>query len=115
MAHPEGPDADAYEAYSFEIVRQDGHARGVAHTAPAFASLTGQRRVMSDAELASVSAPTLIVWGGRDRFFPVSHARRAFENIPGAMLHVLPGAGHVTPWDASEQVTEMLTGFFSDG
>lgn len=115
VERPGGPDAEAYEEYSFAIMRQDGHNRAIAQTVPAFASLAGQRRLISDAELATVSAPTLIVWGARDRLFPVSHARRAFENIPGAMLQILPDTGHVTLWDAPEQVTELLTGFFSDG
>ena len=112
VAHPDGPDAEAYKRYAYEVVRNDGHARGLRLSAPALADLGGQRRVITAGELASVRAPTLIIWGEKDRFFPVSHARRAWSGIPGSTLHILPGAGHVTPWDEPERVSELLAGFF---
>ena len=95
-------------------MRNRGHARGLRLSAPALASLGGQRRVITDQELASVRTPTLIIWGEKDRFFPVSHARRAWSGIPGSTLHILPAAGHVTPWDESDRVSELLKGFFGE-
>jgi pimeloyl-ACP methyl ester carboxylesterase len=112
VAHPDGPDSDAFQAYSFEVMRREGHGRGLAQAAPHFTSLGGQRRVLSDAELAAIRTPTLGIWGELDRFFPVSHGRRAWSGIPGSTLHILPGAGHVTPWDEPDRVSELLSGFF---
>jgi pimeloyl-ACP methyl ester carboxylesterase len=38
--------------------------------------------------------PTLIVWGERDRFIPLSHAYQALRAAPRSRLEVLPGVGH---------------------
>jgi pimeloyl-ACP methyl ester carboxylesterase len=44
--------------------------------------------------LGRVAAPTLIVWGGRDRVVPVANAYALRDGIPGARLFVIPHAGH---------------------
>jgi pimeloyl-ACP methyl ester carboxylesterase len=107
------PGAREYKRYAFAIHHREGHAGHIRRSMKTFADVGGQTRVFADDELASVRVPTMIIWGEEDRFFPVSHARRAHEMIPGATLHILPGAGHVTPWDASEEVSGLLEGFFA--
>ncbi len=114
-ASPEGPDAEAYLHYCFSVTRVKGHSRAVTRTLPAYTGLDGQRSVLTDDELSSVQAQTLIIWGARDRFFPVAHARRAHRLIPGSILHILPEAGHVATWDAPETVNGLLKGFFKEG
>jgi pimeloyl-ACP methyl ester carboxylesterase len=47
--------------------------------------------------LARVRAPTLVLHGGRDVMAPVAGARLLADGIPGAELHVVPGAGHAVP------------------
>jgi pimeloyl-ACP methyl ester carboxylesterase len=42
-----------------------------------------------------VTAPTLVVWGDRDRLVDVALAPRTAAAIPDARLLVLPGVGHV--------------------
>lgn len=44
--------------------------------------------------LAQVSAPTLIIWGGRDRMVPVANAYALRAGIRRSRLVVLPHAGH---------------------
>jgi pimeloyl-ACP methyl ester carboxylesterase len=41
-----------------------------------------------------VAAPTLIIWGGRDKVVPVANAYALREGIPHARLLVIPHAGH---------------------
>jgi pimeloyl-ACP methyl ester carboxylesterase len=49
-----------------------------------------------DAErITAVSAPTLILWGGRDRLIPPEHARRFERDIKGSRLVVFEDLGHV--------------------
>ena len=48
----------------------------------------------SAAELATITAPTLLVFGDTD-FFALEHAVAMRELIPGAQLAVLPGTKHV--------------------
>lgn len=53
--------------------------------------------------LGSVAAPTLVVHGEDDPFFPLGNGRALAAEIPGAELLVLPGVGNELPrraWDA---------------
>lgn len=47
-----------------------------------------------DKPLAAISAPTLVMHGTADPMFPVEHGRALAEEIPGARLLALEGAGH---------------------
>jgi pimeloyl-ACP methyl ester carboxylesterase len=64
------------------------------------------------AELTAVTAPTLLVWGARDRVVPVAEASTWLERLPDARLIVLPGAGHVpmveSPVDLADAVGSFL-------
>jgi pimeloyl-ACP methyl ester carboxylesterase len=42
-----------------------------------------------------VRAPTLLMWGGRDRWIPPAAAEQFRSRVPGAALRVYPDAGHV--------------------
>lgn len=46
------------------------------------------------ATLGTISAPTLIVHGDRDRLYPVELAVELFRGIPRSALWVIPGGGH---------------------
>jgi pimeloyl-ACP methyl ester carboxylesterase len=45
-------------------------------------------------ELGRIAAPTLLVAGGRDRFYAPELFRETAERIPGARLLLYPGKGH---------------------
>jgi pimeloyl-ACP methyl ester carboxylesterase len=76
-----------------------------------FASLTGQREVLGDAELNALAVPVLVLWGERDRFLPVQHAERAARCIRGARLVRVPDAGHSPNWEAPEAVIGAIREF----
>jgi pimeloyl-ACP methyl ester carboxylesterase len=44
--------------------------------------------------LASISAPTLVIHGTADPMFPLEHGQALADEIPGARLLALQGAGH---------------------
>jgi pimeloyl-ACP methyl ester carboxylesterase len=44
--------------------------------------------------LPAITAPTLVVHGADDRFNPAANAPLLAERIPGARLHLIPGARH---------------------
>jgi pimeloyl-ACP methyl ester carboxylesterase len=44
--------------------------------------------------LSSIAAPTLVIHGTADPMFPVKHGEALAEEIPGARLLALEGAGH---------------------
>jgi pimeloyl-ACP methyl ester carboxylesterase len=53
--------------------------------------------------LTDVKAPTLVIHGTEDPFFPPGHAHALAQEIPGAELLLLDGVGHQVPppstWD----------------
>jgi pimeloyl-ACP methyl ester carboxylesterase len=57
--------------------------------------------------------PTLIVWGARDPFIPVSHAIAAHEAIPGSRLEIFEGVGHYPHCEAPERFVEVLGDFIA--
>jgi pimeloyl-ACP methyl ester carboxylesterase len=60
-------------------------------------------------DLASVTAPTLILAGDRDEFCPVEQAVAAYRQLPDGELAILPGHGHYIPPAAIEATIEFLT------
>jgi pimeloyl-ACP methyl ester carboxylesterase len=63
--------------------------------------------------LAEVRAPTLILWGERDRLIPPSDAQLFARALPGAELHVLPGLGHVPHEEDPETTTALVRSFLA--
>jgi pimeloyl-ACP methyl ester carboxylesterase len=51
------------------------------------------------AELARITAPTLVVHGDRDAFFPVEIAIGMYRHIPKAQLWIVPNGDHVPIYD----------------
>jgi pimeloyl-ACP methyl ester carboxylesterase len=48
----------------------------------------------SSKPLSAIAAPTLVIHGTADPMFPVEHGRALADEIPGARLLTLDGAGH---------------------
>jgi pimeloyl-ACP methyl ester carboxylesterase len=80
----------------------------LARTLRLFVGPHGQREVFTRAELAAITQPVSVVWGGRDRLLPVAHAQRAGRSIPGATVRVLAGAGHSPNWEAPAEVVAAI-------
>jgi pimeloyl-ACP methyl ester carboxylesterase len=57
--------------------------------------------------------PTLIVWGARDPFIPVTHATIAHEAIPGSRLEIFEEVGHYPHCEAPERFVEVLLDFIA--
>jgi len=64
-----------------------------------------QGRLLRDA-LASTRVPALVIWGGKDRIIPASHA----AGLPPAVkVEVIPEAGHMVQMEAAGAVNRLLT------
>jgi pimeloyl-ACP methyl ester carboxylesterase len=61
-------------------------------------------------ELASVRAPTLLVWGEHDRLTPTAVAEEWHRALPGSQLVLLP-CGHVPMWEAPDRLSACLLTF----
>jgi pimeloyl-ACP methyl ester carboxylesterase len=64
---------------------------------------------------ARVTAPTLVVWGDRDRLVSPRLAARTAAAIPGARLLMLPGVGHVAQIEAAETVARAVAAHWDGG
>jgi pimeloyl-ACP methyl ester carboxylesterase len=88
-------DLDAYLALlRYTDTQRNELAMGRALMSP----IRGMRDfLLPDALLASIVAPTLLIWGERDPFGGPDTARSLAARLPNATLELLPGAGHA-PW-----------------
>ena len=63
--------------------------------------------------LQSIKAPTLLIWGEKDAFIPVSNAQDYLKAMPQAKLVTLPGVGHVLHEEAPQASVQAVLGFLS--
>ena len=105
-----------------EAVDEMARRGALAHSQDAFrASLRGLVRsylARGDrspwATAARVQAPTLLVWGDRDRLVDVAIAPRAARTYPDVRLLVLPGVGHVAQMERPETVARAFLGMLEE-
>ncbi len=85
------------------------HIRGHLH---ALGSLMVDRRLDAPLDVASITQPTLIIWGTADRWMPFVHGERLRELIPGAGFVLVEKAGHLVleeqPQECSRAIIDFL-------
>ena len=68
----------------------------------------------TDAELASLKLPVLILWGEKDQLIPLSSSEWLHKRIPDSKLIVYPGIGHLpmeeTPDRSAADVAAFVAG-----
>jgi pimeloyl-ACP methyl ester carboxylesterase len=60
------------------------------------------------AEVEHITAPTLVLHGGRDRVVPSAHAEWLADRCPAAELRLSPDEGHISILGSSESALEWL-------
>ena len=87
-------------------------ARGAfVHTLRSVMDLQGQRvSAMNRIHLAAYM-PTLILWGARDPFIPVSHAVEASRRIPNSRLEIFERSGHFPQVEEPQRFARVLSDF----
>lgn len=63
------------------------------------------------AELGRIGAPTLLLWGTRDGFFPRSEQDALLAAIAGSRLLAYEGMGHSPHWEDPERVARDVAAF----
>jgi len=81
--------------------------------APSFAAFLATADFSRD--LASLSAPTLIVWGERDAYALQTDQQTLLAAIPGARLITYEGHGHAMHWEDPVRFAEDVSRFVFDG
>ena len=74
------------------------------------AAMTNGRDLL-DFRLQDMQRPTLVVWGSQDELIPLSSGKKIHELIPGSVLNVVEGCGHLAPLECSRPVVEGTVDF----
>ncbi len=96
FANPKLADDKAVDLY-WELLRYPGNREA---TIERFATPS---EPATDAKLARISAPTLILWGDEDHLIPVSSGRWLAKRVSGAELIIYPKTGHVPMEERADQ------------
>ena len=64
--------------------------------------------------LGRIAAPTLVVWGTRDRLLPADFGRRLADTIPGARFRVIEDAGHSPMWERPAEFDRIVEAFLDE-
>jgi pimeloyl-ACP methyl ester carboxylesterase len=91
----------------YELTLREGNRAALASR---FADARSSPRI---AQLPQIAAPTLILWGGRDRLIPPAYGEQFHRDIPGSRLVVFPGLGHV-PHEEDPEATVAAVRRFLD-
>lgn len=69
---------------------------------------------LTEAEIAGVGAPTLILWGEEDRIIPVEAGRWLAQTLPNNRLITYPGIGHLPQEEAPDATLADLGPWLAD-
>lgn len=86
--HPERVTPELVDRY-FELALREGNRHALVQR------LQQMQRGADAARVATLTLPTLILWGGRDRLVPLAAARAFHAQIAGSRLVVFDDLGHV--------------------
>src|SRR6266540_2442802 len=109
---------DAHPAYTPEEIdryieawSQPGAATGMINY---YRSSVRTPPKQAEAALRPISAPTLVIWGQRDRYLGPELAEPDHDDVPNLdRVERLPDASHWVHHDEHERVTQLLTDFFA--
>jgi pimeloyl-ACP methyl ester carboxylesterase len=91
-----------------------GIPRMLEHPTPPFAfqrQLEGTYTLKTWDRLPNIAAPTLVITGADDVLIPARNSELIAERIPGAKLHLIPGAGHGFFSEARDEFLRVLVPF----
>jgi 2-hydroxy-6-oxonona-2,4-dienedioate hydrolase len=78
------------------------------------ASLAAGEDAFTLRDLARIPHRTLVLWGDRDRIFPLAAGRAIARGIPNARLEVMPRCGHVPPTERPVAFARRVVGFLDE-
>jgi pimeloyl-ACP methyl ester carboxylesterase len=78
------------------------------------AALNAALRAVRHQDLRSITCPTLIVGGSRDRLVPVASLNYVAAGIAGARREIMPEVGHHPMFERPEAFNALLRGFLLD-
>ncbi len=110
FAHSPGSVPREWVAEQCRLALSPGYLEAHMAVLRALVDPKGQREVLVD-RLPSLTIPTLVVWGARDRVFPESQAREAVARLPEGSLALIPDCGHMPHVECPERFLGVLGRF----
>ena len=93
-----------------EAWSQPGAATGMINY---YRSSVRQNQKKAEAAIRPVEAPTLVIWGDRDRYLSPDLAEPEHDDVPNLdRVERLPDASHWVHHDEADRVTQLLADFF---
>jgi pimeloyl-ACP methyl ester carboxylesterase len=115
---PKGPTPLTTRAIGYAVLGPDARPATVAFTEQLVLESAREARAGVGATLsrldlyesvASLTVPTLVIAGERDRLTPIANSRRLAETLPDLVeLVEVQGSGHMSPLEAPEEVTARI-------
>jgi 4,5:9,10-diseco-3-hydroxy-5,9,17-trioxoandrosta-1(10),2-diene-4-oate hydrolase len=112
FAHPHLVPAE-WLAEQRRLARRPGFLEAALSALRAQISPGGQREVLLE-DLPSLTMPTLVVWGARDRVFPRRQAQSAVDRLKEGSLAVLPDCGHLPQVERPDRFAAVLGRFLDE-
>jgi pimeloyl-ACP methyl ester carboxylesterase len=70
------------------------------------------RGVLLARDVATINVPTIVIAGELDRVESVGFLKaKLVPRIPHAVLYVLPGTGHLSPLESSQELARLIRDF----
>jgi pimeloyl-ACP methyl ester carboxylesterase len=63
-------------------------------------------------DLGRITQPVLVLHGENDRLVPLSDSQQLVDAVPNAVLHVIPGAGHVPTMTYPDVIVRAINAHF---
>jgi len=114
--------SEFFKSYANRGSRYRRHMSGLLRSTPlvglrhTLSQVLGQRKSLFRMHntLQAIKVPTLVMLGQHD-YLCRNAARLLSENIPGAVLHRIEGAGHMSPLERPHQFSDRLATFLAGG
>lgn len=97
-----------------EVTRQMRERDRVGAIVGLYRSGDPDRLAAAGERLGAIQAPSLVVWGMRDRYIPARFGAEYAARLPNSTLIEAPGAGH-WPWIDSPELVEEMVRFVTNG
>lgn len=97
------------------IYAQPGFAESMRHILCLQYPDVRRRNMITDADLAAVTAPTVVVWTSDDPSGPAKAGMEMAEKIPGGRFELITGAGHWPQWEQRERFNALVLEFLGEG
>lgn len=87
----------------YDLTRRPGNRRAMMDIFRVLLTVNKQELQGTPARVAQIQAPTLLLWGERDRWISPQHVPLWQRDLPGIQVKTYPGVGHIPMEEIAQQ------------